>query len=109
MALPELQRVSAILLPFYLQLAASDPNNDSQVIHYDAIIPGSTLLGYANADHWAIALPFEFQQPALAATLVNRNHFPRVQLLEAAVRIAENPAHAVIKSKPLTGSQKILR
>lgn len=108
-ALPELQSVSAILLPFYLQLAASDPNNDSQVIHYDAIIPGSTLLGYANADHWAIALPFEFQQPALAATLVNRNHFPRVQLLEAAVRIAENPAHAVIKSKPLTGSQKILR
>ena len=34
-----------------------DGRNDSQVIFYDQLIPGSTLLGYLNADHWAVAVP----------------------------------------------------
>ena len=33
-----------------------DGRNDSQVIFYDQLIPGSTLLGYLNADHWAVAV-----------------------------------------------------
>lgn len=88
-ALPSPDRVSEILRPMHGRLSSVDPRNDSQVIYYDAVIPGSTLLGYANADHWAIALPFESQAPALAATFVNRNHFPRAQLVEAAVSVAE--------------------
>ncbi len=34
-----------------------DGRNDSQVIFYDQVIPGSSLVGYINADHWAIAVP----------------------------------------------------
>ena len=39
------------------KLAQIDGRNDSQMIFYDQIIPGSTLLGYVNADHWAIVVP----------------------------------------------------
>jgi hypothetical protein len=88
-AMPEPDRVSAVLRPFHAMLSRVDPRNDSQVIDYDAIIPGSTLLGYVNADHWAIALPFDSQAPLLAATLVTRNAFPRKQLLEAVLRLVE--------------------
>jgi hypothetical protein len=34
-----------------------DGRNDSQMIFYDQLIPGSTLLGYLNADHWAVGRP----------------------------------------------------
>lgn len=88
-AKPEPSRVSAVLLPPYLKLAAMDARNDSQVVYTDAVIPGGKLLGYVNADHWAIAIPFETQAPLLAATLVTANHFPRALLLEAALGIVE--------------------
>ena len=92
-ALPEPERVSAILRPGHRHLAAIDPANDGQVLWTDAIIPGGTLLGYANADHWSVALPIVRGAPArlqaLAATLVDRNAFPREVLLEAVVRQVE--------------------
>lgn len=88
-AMPEPDRVSAVLRPFHAWLSQVDPRNDSQVINYDAILPGSALLGYVNADHWAIALPFDSQAPVLAATLVTRNAFPRRQMLEAVLRLVE--------------------
>ncbi len=88
-AMPAPDRVSAILRPLHTLLSTVDPRNDSQVIYFDAIVPGSTLLGFVNADHWAVALPFETQVPALAGALVDQNRFPRQQLLEAAVRVAE--------------------
>lgn len=87
-AVPELARVSAVLLGPYLTLAATDPRNDSQVFAEDAAIPGSKLLGHANADHWAIAIPFN-TAPAPAALLVTQNRFPRPQLLEAALLMVE--------------------
>jgi hypothetical protein len=48
----------------------------------------SAVLGFANADHWAIALPFHEDMPS-ASALVTRNEFPRKLLLEAAVRFVE--------------------
>ena len=81
--------ISLILRPSYWQLSQIDPRNDSQVIFSDAIIPGSTLLGFAKADHWAVALPFSREFPLLAATLINHNAFPREVLLEATVRFIE--------------------
>ena len=75
--------MSNILLTTYDRLALVDPLNDAQVIFYDQIIPRSTLLGYANGDHWAIALPFQEQARTYAATLMDRNEFPRTELLEA--------------------------
>lgn len=88
-AAPAPERVSRALRIFYDMLADVDPLNDGQVIFYDAILPRSTVLAYANADHWAIALPFEEGASNIPEALVDQNHFPRAQLLEAAVRMIE--------------------
>jgi hypothetical protein len=92
-ALPAPDRVSAILRPGYRQIAHVDPRNDGQMIWADAIVPGGALLGYANADHWAVALPIVRMMPpglrSLAAGLLNCNAFPREVLLEAVVRHVE--------------------
>lgn len=77
------ENVSAVLTDGYDRLSQINPKNDGQLIYYDQVLPGSTLLGYANADHWAVALPFTEEAPTFAATLVNRNVFPRDALLEA--------------------------
>jgi pimeloyl-ACP methyl ester carboxylesterase len=80
---------SALLRPMHRRLAEIDPRNDGQVLWTDAVIPGAVLLGYVRADHWAIAMPFSRTSPALAATLIDRNAFPREVLLEAIVRTVE--------------------
>jgi hypothetical protein len=81
--------ISAILKPSYDRLALIDPRNDSQVIFYDAIIPGSTLLGFVKADHWAVAMPFSQDAPQLSSVLIDKNEFPREVLLEAIIRFVE--------------------
>lgn len=87
--IPRPEAVSRVLRFSYWLLAKEDPRNDSQVIFSDSLIPGSTLLGYVNADHWAITLPIARVCPWLGVTLVNRNAFPREVLLEAIVRYIE--------------------
>ncbi|HMK60551.1 MAG TPA: hypothetical protein VK452_05320 [Dissulfurispiraceae bacterium] len=81
--------ISAILIPSYRLLSRVDPRNDSQVIFYNAIIPGSVLMGYVKADHWAIAMPFSRETPLLASTLINYNSFPREILLESVLKFVE--------------------
>jgi hypothetical protein len=81
--------ISTILKSSYDRLALIDPRNDSQVIFYDAIIPGSTLLGFVKADHWAVAMPFSQDAPQLSAVLIDKNEFPREVLLEAVIRFVE--------------------
>ena len=71
------------------RLAEIDPRNDGQLLWSDAIIPGSTLLGYVRADHLAIALPFSRNPTTFMGRLIDRNRFPREVLLEAAVRTVE--------------------
>jgi pimeloyl-ACP methyl ester carboxylesterase len=83
------EQISLGLRGGYDDLAKIDPRNDSQVLFYDQIIAGGALLGFVNADHWAVALPISRERPGLAATLVNRNEFPREVLLEAIVRHVE--------------------
>lgn len=63
-------------------LAGDDPRNDGQVLIEDAVIPHSTLLGYANADHWDVAIAIERQMPYLSHRDSPRT-FPRARLLEA--------------------------
>jgi hypothetical protein len=81
--------ISSLLRGDYDALAAFDPRNDSQVLFYDQIIPGGRLLGFVNADHWAVALPLSRTHPDLARAFVDRNAFPREILLEAVVRQVE--------------------
>lgn len=88
-AFADRENISLILHSSYDTLALVDPRNDSQVVFHDALVPGGALLGYLNADHWAIALPFTREHPALAETLITRNAFPREVLLESIARFVE--------------------
>ena len=83
------ERISAVLRPSYDALALVDPRNDGQLLFYDQILPESTLLGYLNADHFAIALPLARDHPELAMPL-DRNAFPRELVLEAIVKYVED-------------------
>ena len=83
------ERISAILRPSYDALALIDPRNDGQLLFYDQILPESTLLGYLNADHFAIGLPLLRDRPELAPEL-HRNAFPRELVLEAIVKYVED-------------------
>ncbi len=83
------ENTSRMLRPFYDILAKTESLNDGQVICSDAIIPGSVLLGYPNADHWAVAMPVSSRKSPLLAALVDKNDYPRAALLEAALRFVE--------------------
>ena len=83
------QDTSSILLPMHDRLSAMDPRNDSQTLFTDQLIPGSVLLGYLNADHWAVGLPLDQARPLLAALFTDRNAFPRPAMLEAVMRMVE--------------------
>ena len=87
--LPMPGQISSILNGTYKKLSAIDPRNDSQVIFYDQIIPGSTLLGYLNADHWAIAVPVEESHPFIGRHFVDKNNYPRKAVFEAVLRFIE--------------------
>lgn len=87
--LPEPDRISAGLKPGHNLLSEIDPRNDGILLFYDQVIPGSTLLGYVNADHWAVATNFDASQFALVRTLGDKTDFPRRALLEAALRFVE--------------------
>lgn len=75
--------VAGPLRPFAAALAEIDPHNDGQLLFYDQVIPGATLLGYADADHWGIAVPIEEKRPMLATFVTGHNWFPRDALIEA--------------------------
>jgi hypothetical protein len=81
--------VSRALLPTRRTLDRIDARNDGQVIHHDAIYPQGALLGYANADHWAVTLDFTERAPFWMRPFTNRNAYPRSTLLEAIVRSVE--------------------
>jgi hypothetical protein len=72
------------LKPAWHALARHDHRNDGQVVAGDAIIPGATVLGYVNADHWDLAISLEQQMPHLSARASDRQ-LPRTELLEAAL------------------------
>jgi hypothetical protein len=88
---PDPENVSSILKTTWKNLAQVDSRNDSQVIFYDQVIPGSTLVGYLNADHWAIAVPIAESHPYIGKWFVDKNNYPREAMADALVRfIAED-------------------
>lgn len=70
----------------YRALARIDPRNDGQLLFYDQVIPGSTILATMNTNHWAAAIPIRETHPVLANTIVTNNRFPRDAMLKAALR-----------------------
>ena len=86
---PRPERISSVLRSSYRKLARIDPRNDSQVIFYDQVIPGSDLIAYVNADHWALVVPVGRSHTTIGAMFVTENAYPREALLEAVLRFVE--------------------
>lgn len=82
-------QISSVLKPSRKQLSRVDPRNDGQLVFYDQVIPGSTLLGYLNADHWAAGVPIEESHPFVGRNFADRNSYPRQALAEALMRFVE--------------------
>jgi hypothetical protein len=88
-------QVSTLLRSSYEDLSLIDPRNDGQLIFSDQIIPGSTLLGYLNADHWAVAVAIAREHPALGPLVIDHNAFPREILLEAILKYVQEDLRTV--------------
>lgn len=86
---PQPERISRFLQSSYRKLSSVDGRNDSQVIFYDQVVPGSTLMGYVNADHWALTLPISRSHEVVGSLFVTKNAYPREALLEAVLRFIE--------------------
>ncbi len=86
---PQPDQVSSVLKSTKRKLDTVDSRNDSQVIFYDQIIPGSTLLAFLNADHWAIAVPVAESHPFIGRHFVDRNNYPRQAIAESLLRFIE--------------------
>lgn len=94
-AYPDADHISSILKSSYDKLSQVDSRNDSQLIFYDQLIPGSVLRGYLNADHWAVATPINRSHPFIASHFVDKNAFPREVLAEAIIRFIEEDLNHV--------------
>ena len=86
---PHPDRISSILSSSYNKLSRVDARNDSQMLFYDQVIPGSTLIAYVNADHWALSVPIARTHSMIGSMFVDQNDFPREALLEALLRFVE--------------------
>ena len=87
---PDPENISNGLQRFHRQLGElKDARNDSQVVFYDQVIPGSTVLGFFNADHWAMSVPIARQHEVSQAIFADENDFPREIALEAILRFIE--------------------
>jgi hypothetical protein len=84
-AVSDRTNTSKILLDSWQIVQAFSPREDSQLAYQDAILPGSTLLGAARADHLAVAQGFG-KADGVLRSLVDKGHYPRAALLEAIVR-----------------------
>ena len=79
------ENVQPGLLLTYDLLRTTDPRNDGQVIFYDQVIPGSSLLGYINLDHWAIAVPVREKMASTAWEAASTHPHVRNLLFEAMI------------------------
>jgi hypothetical protein len=61
--LAERDNINTLLKTGYDLLGVYSPRNDGLLLISDQLIPGGTLLGYANADHWSVVLPLEIKIP----------------------------------------------
>ena len=82
---PQPNEISPANRATYNRLARVEPRNDGKLIWYDQIAPGSFLLGYVNADHWAVAIPLADELPAFS--FLFRDNVPRVALMRAAIDV----------------------
>lgn len=95
---PQPDRISSVMKSSYRKLARIDARNDGQLIFYDQVIPGSHLVAYVNADHWALAVPIARTHATVGAVLVTENAYPREALVEALLRFVEEDLSTGVRS-----------
>lgn len=100
-AYPDPSRMSFGLKSSWKKLGElDDARNDSQVVFYDQVIPGSTLMAFPNADHWAMAVPVARVHAFAGHTFVNKNDYPREAFLEAVIRFVDEDLSGSQPGKP---------
>jgi pimeloyl-ACP methyl ester carboxylesterase len=82
-ALTKRDNINTLLKTGYDLLRMYSPRNDGLLLISDQLIPGGTLLGYANADHWSVVLPLENKNFLISETVQAPQQFPRKVLLQA--------------------------
>jgi hypothetical protein len=105
---PQQSRISRALRAGHSSLSKISTANDGQLVHYAELAPGMTLLAYANADHWAIALPLKRAGvlPRWAEKYAfDKNDFPRDVLIEGLVRYLDAVAAKVTVSGAAAADQ----
>lgn len=68
------------------QLALIEPRNDGQLLAADMVLPGSTLLAEARADHWDVALPRDRHPDRLMRAMSSGRAYPREALFRATLK-----------------------
>lgn len=86
---PDPKRISGMLRPSYRKLSRVDARNDSQLIFYDQVIPGSYLTAYLNADHLAASVAIARTHEIIGELAADQNDYPREVLFEALLRLVE--------------------
>jgi hypothetical protein len=92
-AAPRSDRVSPATRLSYDRLARVDPRNDGKLLAQDQIVAGGYLLGFANADHWAVAVPLEEALPSWS--LLYRDNVPRPALVRGAIDVVAQTLQAL--------------
>jgi hypothetical protein len=77
--------VQVVLRIFYELMEPISPLNDGQLLVYDQLIPGSTLMAYVNADHWTVAVPVDEAFSGRDFDTVTRYKRLRTLLFEAMI------------------------
>jgi dienelactone hydrolase len=85
-AVADRAHTSKALLESWQLMSLLARRQDSQLAYEDAILPGSTVLGIARADHLAVALPFDKATDSTIRGMADQGHYPRAALLETLIR-----------------------
>ena len=87
--MPRPDRLTPFTATMYRRLASIDPLNDGLLFWYDQIVPGGHLLGFVNADHWAVVQSVGRGVPIMGI-LFHDDYVPRTRLVEAAIEVVDN-------------------
>jgi hypothetical protein len=91
------ERMARGLVPSWELLLGDSRRNDGQLLPIHAMLPGSSLLAYLDADHWAVAMELE-DEHGFIADRQDPAKFPHTALLSAMLRtVGEDLAAATRK------------
>jgi hypothetical protein len=99
-AVSEPGNTSEMLRENWNVMASYDKRNDSQLLQSDTLVPGGYYLGVARTDHLAVALGYEYSPDGYIRGALDYNHFPRVALFEAVVRVVIETLQAAVPPRP---------